>query len=89
MKFAVHYLEPEQECAVMVCMALLLSAKELEIVWPEAVTKAPDPEDVEVVVVPLQRIGAPAGKAAPRSSSCTCAPSNKAMARSRRQRHWS
>ncbi len=65
MKYAVHFLEPEQECAVMVSMALLLSTPaHLKVVWPQANDKKDsfDPTDVEVVVVPLHRIGASGGK---------------------------
>lgn len=48
----------------MVSMAMLLSASDkLNIVWPAASAQGDgfDPTDVEVVVVPLQRLGAPSG----------------------------
>lgn len=48
----------------MVSMAMLLSAPEkLKKVWPAASKQGDkfDPTDVEVVVVPLQRLGAPSG----------------------------
>lgn len=48
----------------MVSTAMLLSTSTmLERVWPEASTRGRsfDPTDVEVVVVPLQRLGAPSG----------------------------
>ena len=64
MKYTVHFLEAEQECAVLVSTAMLLSAsKMLDRVWPQASAqgKSFDPTDVEVVVVPLQRLGAPNG----------------------------
>lgn len=65
MKYAVHFLEPEQECAVMLSMAMMLStAEHLKTLWPdtESLTEHFDPTDVEVIVVPLHRLGAPAGK---------------------------
>ena len=62
MRYAVHLLEPEQESAVTVCMGLLLATSNLRKIWKQVRLKTFDPNDVEVVVVPLQRIGAPAGK---------------------------